>query len=190
MCHNKSLLPGNREPRHSLKSDFRLPSSKETLTTSILSKCFCCSNESNQKAIRDRSWKVEIMEMHFYLRAVISDFLWLDSLEQQKHLERIEISISTFTHMTLISRSKIFSRADASEHTRTMLREASSSSPFLTASPGSVLCSRSNLLKRKDLCFSSLRIGLIWHRRSLRSSHLSSQVLPRFCRVTLEKMIF
>jgi hypothetical protein len=49
-------------------------------------------------------------------------------------------------------------------------------STFLTASPRSVLFSRSNLLKRKDLCFSCLRLGLIRHRRSLRSSHLSSQV--------------
>jgi hypothetical protein len=56
---------------------------------------------------------------------------------------------------------------------------------FLTSSPGSVLFSRSNLLKadllkRKDLCFSCLRLGLMRHRRSLRSSHLSSQVVPRF----------
>jgi hypothetical protein len=53
-------------------------------------------------------------------------------------------------------------------------------STFLTASPGSVLFSRSTLLKRKDLCFSCLRLGLIRHRRSLRSSHHSSQVSPRF----------
>ena len=46
---------------------------------------------------------------------------------------------------------------------------------FLTASPGSVLFSRSTLLKRKDLCFSCLRLGLIRHRRSNRASHLSSQ---------------
>ncbi len=39
-------------------------------------------------------------------------------------------------------------------------------STFLTASSGSVLFSRSNLLKRKDLCFSCLRLGLIRHRRS------------------------
>ena len=48
-------------------------------------------------------------------------------------------------------------------------------STFLTASPGSVLFSRSTLLKRKDLCFSWLRLGLIRHRRSNRASHLSSQ---------------
>ena len=48
-------------------------------------------------------------------------------------------------------------------------------SSFLTASPGSVLFSRSNLLKRKDLCFSCLRLGLIRHRRSKRSSHLFSK---------------
>ncbi len=58
-------------------------------------------------------------------------------------------------------------------------------STFLTASPGSVLFSRSNLLKRKDLCFSCLRLGLIRHRRSLRSSHLSSQVCHDSHRVTL-----
>jgi hypothetical protein len=63
-------------------------------------------------------------------------------------------------------------------------------SSFLTASPGSVLFSRSNLLKRKDLCFSCLRLGLIRHRRSLRSSHLSSQVLHDLHRVTLEKQGF
>jgi hypothetical protein len=63
-------------------------------------------------------------------------------------------------------------------------------STFLTASPGSVLFSRSNLLKRKDLCFSCLRLVLIRHRRSLRSSHLSSQVLHDSHRVTLEKLIF
>ncbi len=63
-------------------------------------------------------------------------------------------------------------------------------STFLTVSPGSVLFSRCNLLKRKDLCFSSLRLGLIRHRRSLRSSHLSSQVCHDSYRVTLEKMIF
>jgi hypothetical protein len=58
-------------------------------------------------------------------------------------------------------------------------------STFLTASPGSVLFSRSNLLKRKDLCFSCLRLGLIRHRRNLRSSHLSSQVFHDLHRVTL-----
>ncbi len=60
-------------------------------------------------------------------------------------------------------------------------------STFLTASPGSVLFSRSNLLKRKDLCFSYLSLGLARHRRSLRSSHLSSQVCHDSHRVTLEK---
>ena len=45
-------------------------------------------------------------------------------------------------------------------------------STFLTDSSGSVLFTRSNLLKRKDLRFSCLRLGLIRHRRSLRSSHL------------------
>ncbi len=60
-------------------------------------------------------------------------------------------------------------------------------STFLTVSPGSVLFSRSNLLKRKDLCFSCLRLGLVRHRRSLRSSHLSSQVCHDSHRVTLDK---
>ncbi len=55
-------------------------------------------------------------------------------------------------------------------------------STFLTSSPGSVLFCRSNLLKRKDLCFSCLRLDLIRHRRSLRSSHLFSSGLTRFCR--------
>ena len=45
-------------------------------------------------------------------------------------------------------------------------------STILTDSPGSVLFSTSNLLKRKDLWFSCLRLGLLSHRRSLRSSHL------------------
>jgi hypothetical protein len=57
-------------------------------------------------------------------------------------------------------------------------------STFLTDSPGSVLFTRSNLLKRKDLCFSYLSLGLISHRRSLRSSHLFLKWTPRFCRVT------
>jgi hypothetical protein len=47
-------------------------------------------------------------------------------------------------------------------------------SSFLTASPGSVLFSRSTLLKRKDLCFSCLRLGLIRHRRS-KKPHTFSQ---------------
>jgi hypothetical protein len=34
---------------------------------------------------------------------------------------------------------------------------------LVSASPGSVLFSRSYLLKRKDLCFSCLRLGLIRH---------------------------
>ncbi len=34
------------------------------LVLSILSKCFRCSNESNQKAIRDRSSKVETPGTH------------------------------------------------------------------------------------------------------------------------------
>jgi hypothetical protein len=59
-------------------------------------------------------------------------------------------------------------------------------STFLTSSPGSVLFSRTNLLKRKDLSFSCLTIGLIRHRRNLRSSHLSSQVCHDSHRVTLE----
>ena len=47
-------------------------------------------------------------------------------------------------------------------------------STFLISSSGSVLFDRSNLLKRKDLCFSCLRLVLLRHRSSLRSTHLSS----------------
>ncbi len=47
-------------------------------------------------------------------------------------------------------------------------------SMFLTTSPGSVLFSRSNLLKRKDLCFPCLTLGLIRHRRS-KKPHTFSQ---------------
>jgi hypothetical protein len=62
-------------------------------------------------------------------------------------------------------------------------------STFLTSSSGSVLFSRSNLLKRKDLCFSCLRLGLIRHLRSLRSSHLSSQVsVPDLSLIFLESL--
>ena len=47
------------------------------LLLSILSKRFRCSNESNHKAIRDRSSRVETLNtccnLHFYLRAAISD---------------------------------------------------------------------------------------------------------------------
>jgi hypothetical protein len=59
-------------------------------------------------------------------------------------------------------------------------------STFLTVSPGSVLFSRFNLLKREDLCFSCLRLGLVSHRRNSRSSHLCFKCFPWFCRVTLE----
>jgi hypothetical protein len=96
---------------------------------------------------------------------------------------------STIRKMWILP-SRIFSRTDTSGRIKTLLREATSSvdysmySTFLTASPGSVLFSRSNLLKRKDLCFSCLRLDLIRHRRSLRPSHLFSSGLARFCRVT------
>jgi hypothetical protein len=40
---------------------------------------------------------------------------------------------------------------------------------LLTASPGSVLFNRSTPLKRKDLCFSCLRLGLVTPRSGLRS---------------------
>ena len=56
-------------------------------------------------------------------------------------------------------------------------------STFLIVSPGSILFSRSNLLKRKDLCLSWLRVVLIRYRRSLRSSLLFSSVCHVF-RVT------
>jgi hypothetical protein len=55
-------------------------------------------------------------------------------------------------------------------------------STFLTASPGSVLFSRSALLKRKDLCFSCLRLGLIRHRRSKKPHTFFSKSSPRFSR--------
>ncbi len=55
-------------------------------------------------------------------------------------------------------------------------------STFLTASPGSVLFSRSALLKRKDLCFSCLRLGLIRHRRSKKLHTFFSKSSPRFSR--------
>ena len=42
-------------------------------------------------------------------------------------------------------------------------------STLLTASPGSVLFNRSTPLKRKDLCFSCLRLGLVTPRSGLRS---------------------
>ncbi len=63
-------------------------------------------------------------------------------------------------------------------------------STLLTASPGSVLFGRSDLLKRKDLCFSYFRLGLIRHRRSLKSSHLFSSGLTRFCRVITREVDF
>jgi hypothetical protein len=52
-------------------------------------------------------------------------------------------------------------------------------STFLTASPGSVLFDRSNLLKRKDLCFSCLRLGLIRHRRSFLLARFNLSQAPR-----------
>jgi hypothetical protein len=45
-----------------------------------------------------------------------------------------------------------------------------------------VLFSRSNLLKRKDLCFSCLRLGLIRHRRSKKPHTFSSKSSPRISR--------
>jgi hypothetical protein len=51
-------------------------------------------------------------------------------------------------------------------------------STFLTASPGSVLFIRSALLKRKDLCFSCLRLGLIRHRRSKKPHTFFSKSSP------------
>ncbi len=55
-------------------------------------------------------------------------------------------------------------------------------SVFLTASPGSVLFSRSALIKRKDLCFSCLRLGLIRHRKSKKSHTFFSKSSRRFSR--------
>jgi hypothetical protein len=55
-------------------------------------------------------------------------------------------------------------------------------STFLTASPGSVLFSRSALLKRKDLCFSCLRLAITRHRRSKKPHTFFSKSSPRFSR--------
>ena len=49
-------------------------------------KCFCCSDESNQKAIRDHSSKVEINLFHIFVHIDVSvgtgsmgvGFVWLD----------------------------------------------------------------------------------------------------------------
>ncbi len=82
----------------------------------------------------------------------------------------------------LFSRLDLLNRTDPGEEVRNA--DYSMYSTFLTSSSGSVLFSRSNLLKRKDLCFSWLRLGLIRYRRSLRSSHLFSSGLTRFGRVT------
>jgi hypothetical protein len=57
-------------------------------------------------------------------------------------------------------------------------------STFLTTSSGSVLFSRSNLVKRKNLCFSCLRLGLIRHRRILKILTPFLKWKSRFCRVT------
>ena len=63
-------------------------------------------------------------------------------------------------------------------------------STFLTVSSGSVLFSRSNLLKREDLWFSCLRLVLIRHRRNLRSSHLFSSDCHDFSCHSLENWYF
>jgi hypothetical protein len=63
-------------------------------------------------------------------------------------------------------------------------------STFLTALPGSVLFSRSTLLKRKDLHFSCLRLGRIRHRGSLRSSHLFSSACHDFIVSHTRELIF
>jgi hypothetical protein len=81
----------------------------------------------------------------------------------------------------LFSRSNLLKRKDLCF---SRLMPYNMYSTFLTGSTGSVLFSRSNLLNRKDLYFSCLRLGLIRHRRSLRSSHLFSSGLTRFRRVT------
>ena len=63
-------------------------------------------------------------------------------------------------------------------------------SSFLTASSGSVLFSRSTLLKRKDLCFSCLRLGLIRHRRSKKPHTFSQSTRHDFLWRYFEKLIF
>ena len=56
----------------------------------------------------------------------------------------------------------------------------------ITDSSGSVLFSRSKLLKRKDLPFSFLRLGLIRHRYKLKILTLFLKYLTRFSCHTLE----
>ncbi len=63
-------------------------------------------------------------------------------------------------------------------------------STFLTASPGSVLFSRSTLLKRKDLCFSCLRLGLIRHRRRKEPHTFSQSTRHVFCGDTSSNIIY
>jgi hypothetical protein len=55
-------------------------------------------------------------------------------------------------------------------------------STFLTASPGSVLISRSTLLKRKDLCFSCLNLGLIIRHRRIHKQQFSPVFFTAFIR--------
>ena len=57
----------------------------------------------------------------------------------------------------LFNRVDLLNRTDLGEAVRNA--DYSMYSTFLTASPGSVLFGRSNLLKRKDLCFSCLRLA-------------------------------
>jgi hypothetical protein len=63
----------------------------------------------------------------------------------------------------LFSRLDLLNRTDPDETVRNA--DYIMHSTFLSSSSGSVLFIRSNLLKRKDLCFSWLRLGLIRHRK-------------------------
>ena len=113
---------------------------------------------------------------------------WASGLHRSLRLQG-ECSGSKIRHSTSLSSQCSFQRF-APRLVATRYADYSMYSTFLTASPGSVLFSRSNLLKRKDLCFSCLRLGLIRHRRSLRSSHLFSKYSPRFFWRYFEKLIF
>ena len=78
----------------------------------------------------------------------------------------------TRRHVAMLSGNNVYRDAKGILRPEQGNTDYSMYATFLTDLPGSVLFTRSNLLKRKDLSFSCLRLGLIRHRRSLRSSHL------------------
>ena len=61
---------------------------KVEMLISILSKCFCCSNESNQKVIRDHRSKVEMHFHYFNLPAAISDCLLIGFIRATETLRQ------------------------------------------------------------------------------------------------------